>query len=100
MDSGVGIRVFSSDRPNSGAGSIGIDYMLREQKWRATVGAAYLFDRSYVELNGGLQLDGNGLDLGIGGGWVDTNTPTPSATPSTLAGAALREQIGTANPSP
>lgn len=86
IDTGVGIRIFSSDRPNSAAGSIGVDYLLREQEWRATLGAAYLFDDGYLEVNSGLQLNGDGPDLGLGGGWAgNLEASSTSPAPASLS---------------
>lgn len=72
VNTGVGVRVFSDNERNKAAASIGLDYMFTSQSWRGSVGAAYLMDNSYVELNGGYNFNGGGFDFGLGGGWADT----------------------------
>ncbi|MBT2132688.1 hypothetical protein [Aliiroseovarius lamellibrachiae] len=72
VNTGVGVRVLSNDEQNKAAASVGLDYMFTNQSWRGSVGAAYLMDNSYVELNGGYNFNGGGFDFGIGGGWADT----------------------------
>ncbi|MFN3970125.1 MAG: hypothetical protein ACK4GO_05670 [Gemmobacter sp.] len=57
VDTGVGLRVLSNNRRNKTVGTVGIDYMFSSQRWRGTVGAAYVGRNAYV-----------GLDLGIGFG--------------------------------
>lgn len=73
-NTGVGVRVFSNDRKDEGAASLGLDYMFTSQSWRGSLGAAYLMDDSYIELNGGYNFGSGTVDLGIGAGWVDTHT--------------------------
>jgi hypothetical protein len=53
VNTGIGARVFSDDKQDKAAASIGMDYMFGSQSWRGSVGAAYLMDNTYIELNGG-----------------------------------------------
>lgn len=72
VDTGAGVRVFSDDDEDKAAASIGVDYMFGSQSWRGSVGAAYLMDNTYVELNGGYHFGSGEFDFGLGGGWADT----------------------------
>ncbi|WP_417273589.1 hypothetical protein [Celeribacter halophilus] len=78
VDTGVGVRVFSDDEEDKAAASIGMDYMFGSQSWRGSVGAAYLMDNTYVELNGGYHFGSGEFDFGLGGGWADTMNGTSS----------------------
>jgi hypothetical protein len=71
-DVGLGLRVFSDDREDEFAGSVGVDYMFRSQSWRGSVGAAYMMDNSYIELNGGYNFSSGSFDFGIGAGGAKT----------------------------
>lgn len=67
---GIGMRAFSTDKADATAATIGIDYLPGANTWRPTVGAAYLFDDSYVGLDMGLS---NGsLNFGASGGVQNT----------------------------
>jgi len=72
VQSGIGLRVFSDDEDESAVGTIGVDYMFQSKSWRATVGAAYLNDNTYIGLDMGLGLGGGGFSYGLSGGAVDT----------------------------
>ena len=78
---GVGLRVFSDNSPNSVAGSLGVDYQLKSQSWRGTIGAAYLGNAAYIGLDMGLGFGNGGIGFGFSGGVVDTdaaaNDPEP-----------------------
>jgi hypothetical protein len=78
---GVGLRLFSDNTPDSIAGSLGVDYLLKSKAWRGTVGAAYLGDYAYIGLDMGLGFGGGGLDFGFSGGAVDTATPGSDPEP-------------------
>jgi hypothetical protein len=67
---GVGMRVFSSDKEGDTAATIGIDYVIGDNAWRPTVGAAHLFEDSY--LGADLGLTNGDLDFGVNGGWQNT----------------------------
>jgi|TARA_R110002049_G_scaffold29972_5_gene102130 hypothetical protein len=73
VDYGAGIRVFSTDEQDEFAASLGLDYMFKSQRVRPTVGAAYLGDNSYIGLDLGLGLNGEGIDFGVGIGGVNTD---------------------------
>lgn len=67
---GIGMRAFSTDKADSTAATIGLDYLPGDNAWRPTVGAAHLFNSSYVGLDMGLT---NGsLDFGASGGVQNT----------------------------
>jgi outer membrane protein W len=73
-DVGVGVRVFSDDKKDNAALTLGLDYMFKSKGMRASVGAAYLKDNSYIEVNGGYNFNRKNFDMGIGGGYVETAT--------------------------
>lgn len=72
INSGVGVRVFSNDDPDEFAASLGLDYMFGSQGLRGSLGAAYMMENSYIELNGGYDFNRGGFDFGLGGGWANT----------------------------
>jgi hypothetical protein len=74
-EAGIGVRVFSSDRRDKTAASVGLDYMLGSKRWRGTVGVARLGHGSYIGLDMGLGLKDGELDFGIGTGVVRTRAP-------------------------
>jgi hypothetical protein len=49
--------------------------MLQSQRFRPTVGAAYLGDGNYIGLDMGFGLNGEGIDFGVGIGGVNTDAP-------------------------
>lgn len=83
---GAGVRVFSDDDEDEFVASIGLDYVITNQNFRPSIGAAYLFDSGYVGLDLGYGLNGAGFDVGIGGGYADTeddkNRSAPAAPPA------------------
>ena len=88
VDYGIGVRVFSDDEQDEFAGSVGVDYMFKSQRIRPTVGAAYLGDDSYIGVDMGFGLNGEGIDLGVGVGGTNTDetTTTPAALPDDPSG--------------
>ena len=78
---GIGLRLFSDNTPNSVAGSLGVDYLLKNQSWRGTVGAAYLGNSAYIGLDMGLGFGGGGIDFGFSGGVVDTSSAPADLEP-------------------
>lgn len=86
VNTGVGVRVFSDNEADKLAASVGLDYMFTSQSWRGSVGAAYLMDNSYVELNGGYNFNGGGFDFGLGGGWADTADQSSTTDDDTNTG--------------
>lgn len=82
---GLGLRIFSDDREDEWAASVGVDYMFGSQSWRGALGAAYLLDNSYVEITGGYDFGSGTLDVGLGGGLADT-AAAPAATTGPIMG--------------
>ncbi|UYP69485.1 hypothetical protein OIU14_07110 [Thalassobacter stenotrophicus] len=81
VEYGAGVRVFSSDREDELAASVGVDYMFQSQRFRPTVGAAYLDNETYLGLDLGLGLNGEGVEFGIGLGGVNTDAEDAPAVP-------------------
>jgi hypothetical protein len=81
VDYGVGVRVFSNNEQDEFAASFGLDYMFQSQRWRPTVGAAYLGDNSYIGLDIGFDLNGEGIDFGVGVGGVNPDEPAGAIAP-------------------
>lgn len=71
VDVGAGLRVFSDDESDQAAVSLGVDYMFRSKRLRGSVGAAYLMDDSYIEVNYGSDFNGN-FGPGFSAGGVST----------------------------
>lgn len=91
VETGVGIRLFSDNRPQKMVGSVGVDYMFQSKRIRPTVGVAYLGTNSYIGLDMGFDLNGGGIDFGPGVGAVQTKRavaplvvppPSPVVPPS------------------
>lgn len=72
VETGLGLRVFSDNQPDKVVGSVGVDYMFQSKRIRPTIGVAYLGDNSYIGLDLGFGLNGEGLDFGLGLGAVKT----------------------------
>jgi len=85
VNTGVGIRVFSDDEEDQAALSLGLDYMFGSESWRTSIGAAYLMDNSYVEVNAGYDFGLGVFNPGIGVGFADTEDPVapPAAADET-----------------
>lgn len=62
----LGGRVFSTDIPQNGAVSLGVDYKFNSGAWRPNVGVAYLDNDLYVDLSLGVDLNSGNIDYGIG----------------------------------
>ena len=78
----MGGRVFSTDKPQSGALALGIDYMFGTGTWRPTVGAAYLDDDFYVDFSVGIGPQSGDFNFGAGiGGLGGMQSTTPAAPP-------------------
>ncbi|MFN4170580.1 MAG: hypothetical protein ACK4GW_02380 [Pseudorhodobacter sp.] len=71
-ESSLGLRIFSSDRRNRAAASVGLDYVFRSQRIRPTIGAAYLGNNAYIGLDMGLDLARGGVDFSAGIGVTKT----------------------------
>jgi hypothetical protein len=76
---GIGARVFSNDEEDKGALSAGVDYMFQQRRLRPTVGVAYLGDGAYFGVDMGFDMNGGGVDFGVGVGGVDTQNPAAPA---------------------
>lgn len=72
VETGVGVRVTSDNEPDEVVATVGIDYMFQSQRWRPTVGVAYLFDNAYLGVDLGFDLNGGGMDIGVGVGGINT----------------------------
>lgn len=70
---GAGVRVFSDDDEDEFAATVGLDYVFTSQSWRGSVGGAYMMNNNYIGLDGGYNFGRGTFDVGIGGGWADTN---------------------------
>ncbi len=62
----VGGRVFSTDKPQSGALSLGVDYNFRNGSIRPNIGAAYLDNDVYTDFSVGVDMLTRNADFGIG----------------------------------
>jgi hypothetical protein len=88
FDSGmaVGVKVFADDKKSAFEASAGMDYMLKSGAWRPNIGASYLGDSNYGDLNAGWNLKYKIIDFGVGFGFSDTKkhkeTPDPAPAPA------------------
>ncbi len=81
VDTGIGVRVFSDDRSNRGAASLGVDCMLMSQRWRGTIGAAYMRSNGYIAVDLGIGLTDGAVDFGASLGGVNTRSAPAAAPP-------------------
>lgn len=77
---GVGLRVFSDNRRDKVAGSVGVDYMFGSGRVRPTIGAAYLDRNGYVGVDLGYDFGRGSIDFGAGIGVTNTKRSSPPAT--------------------
>lgn len=78
-DVAFGGKVFSTDKPESAALSLGVDYKLTSGSFRPNVGVAYLDEDFYVDLNAGYDINAGDMDFGIGAGGLG-NMRSPGGT--------------------
>jgi hypothetical protein len=71
-DVGLRARLFSDNQEDKIAASLGLDYMFKSKSLRASVGAAYLMEGSYVEANAGYTFKSQEFNFGLGLGTVNT----------------------------
>ena len=69
---GIGIRLFSSDKRDKAAASVGMDYILGARQFRPTFGAAWMGNDTYLGADVGFGLGGGGMDFGLGLGVAQT----------------------------
>jgi hypothetical protein len=84
VDPGLALRLFSDNRHNRMAGTIGLDFLFQTLAWRATVGAAYMGDDTFLGIDFGLGsgFGSGGINTGLSGGYVNTFGPAgPATTP-------------------
>lgn len=62
----IGARVFSTDVPQQGALSLGVDYKFNSSTWRPNVGVAYLDNDMYMDLSLGVDMQSRTMDYGVG----------------------------------
>ncbi len=72
---GIGLRVFSDDKQDEVAGTVGIDYMFGTQSWRGTIGAAYLAENVFAGVDLGYDLGDGSFGFGVSAGAVKTAEP-------------------------
>ena len=87
-ETGVGIRIFSNDKPGKVVGTIGVDYMFQSESLRATVGAAKIETNSYVGLDLGYNFSHSEIDFGFSAGFVKTADPVFIPGPAGATGPA------------
>ena len=86
-EAAIGFRIFSNDRPGRGVVALGLDYKLKSETLRPTLGAAWLEDNFYVDLSVGLDSGSGQLDFGAGLGYAaNTRRPAAPATPPPTTG--------------
>lgn len=69
----AGIKVFSTDKEDKAAASLGLDYAFAERGLRPNIGVAYLGKKNiYLDANVGYSFSQQGMNFGLGTGYVDT----------------------------
>ena len=79
---GVTAKVFSTDEPDEAAVSLGVDYMFGTGRVRPNIGAAYLDEDFWIDLNLGYNFFNQSIDYGIGAGGLGgmADEPPPIVT--------------------
>ncbi len=65
-DVAIGAKLFSTDRADRGAVSVGLDYRIGAGRWRPNIGVAYLRESTYADVNIGFDPISGGTDFGAG----------------------------------
>jgi hypothetical protein len=79
---GVGVRLFSDNRQDEFAGTLGLDYMFSSNSFRGSLGAAYLFDGTYFGGDVGFDFRNGAPSFGVGAGILNTEgAPTMMQPP-------------------
>lgn len=69
----LGVKVFSTDKQDKAAASLGVDYSFADRGMRPNLGVAYLGkDNVYLDANVGYSFVQQGPNFGLGAGYVDT----------------------------
>ena len=76
IDTGIGLRVFSSNRRNRAVGSLGLDYMFTSQSLRGTVGVGYLGRNVFGGADLGYNFSRRDIDFGLSIGGANTRRAT------------------------
>ncbi len=72
VDTGAGLRIFSSDRRDRFAGTVGLDYMFTSRNIRPTLGLAYIGGQLYVGADVGFDALRAAPDIGASVGYVNS----------------------------
>jgi hypothetical protein len=64
----LGGRVFSTDKPQNGALSLGVDYKFANGAVRPNIGVGYLDQDVYTDFSVGIDMQSRDMDFGIGVG--------------------------------
>ncbi|MEY8838589.1 hypothetical protein AB9K41_06125 [Cribrihabitans sp. XS_ASV171] len=78
---GLTLKVFSDDEEDSVVASLGIDYLFQANRWRPSLGVAYLGEGWYIGPDLGLVIGDTRASVGISAGWADTEAPPPAVAP-------------------
>lgn len=81
IDTGIGLRVFSSNRRNRAVGSLGLDYMFTSQSLRGTVGVGYLGRNVFGGAEMGYNFNRRDIDFGLSIGGANTRRSTTTSPP-------------------
>ncbi len=99
-DPGLAVRLFSDNRQDRFAGTIGLDYLFRSKKFRPTVGGAYVGNDMFFGFDFGLGggFSSGGVNTGISAGYVNTFSPTPpppAAAPTVVTAPVVTPPVVT-----
>ncbi|MCU0899646.1 MAG: hypothetical protein MUC82_04005 [Cypionkella sp.] len=78
---GLGLRLFSDNERGEVVGSLGVDYMITDQRVRPSLGVAYLASKSYVGMDVGYDFNSGGIDVGVGLGAANSKRPARAPAP-------------------
>lgn len=69
----IGPKLFSTDKEDKVAASLGIDYVIGSSSFRPNVGITYLLkDDAFTDLNVGYNLKSKAVDFGFAVGYTET----------------------------
>lgn len=83
---GVALRLFSDNRQNRWAGTIGLDFLIRSMTFRPTLGASYVGDDMFFGFDFGLGggIGSGGFNTGFSGGYVNSFAPAAPVVAPTV----------------
>lgn len=97
-DPGLALRLFSDNRQNRLAGTVGLDYLMRSRTFRPTVGTSFVGEDVFFGVDFGLGngFSSGGINTGFSAGYVNTfGPPTPIVAPTVVTAPVVTTPVVT-----